>query len=161
MNGSPILENTLSSVARVAQRRFPGSTVIGASTAGEFVQTGDRKGSVAAFALSGDFRVHAGLGTGLGSNPDAAIRTALEGLPQTLHGYPCKTAILLLDPLAGNGEEATLLAAELLGPDVRLAGGAAGDDLAMKETWVSCGGVASTDSVVVAMLFKASRVKKP
>lgn len=143
----------LDRIARAASAAFPQTTLLGASTAGEFVQDGDRKGSVAAFALAGDFRAFTGLGTGLGANPEAAIRQALEGMPRMIHGYDFRTAILLLDPLAGNGEEATLIAAELLGPDVVLAGGAAGDDLAMRQTWVSAGDVAKTDAVVIALLF--------
>src|SRR6185369_1037793 len=99
----------------------------------------------------------AGMGTGLKASPERAIEQAIEGLPRTLNGYPHRTAILLLDPLAGNGEEATLIAASLIGADVRLAGGAAGDDLAMKETRVSLGGRAASDAVVVALLFS----KKP
>jgi methyl-accepting chemotaxis protein len=60
---------------------------------------------------------------------------------------------MLLDPLAGRGEEATLLAATLLGEDVRLAGGAAGDDLHMRETFVLCGDRASTDAVALGLIF--------
>lgn len=143
----------LDRVASAAAKAFPNSTLLGASTAGEFVENGDHKGSVVGFALAGDFEAYAGMGTGLGADPEGAIREALSGIPRHRDGYDFCTAILLLDPLAGNGEEATLLAAELLGPDVRLAGGAAGDDLAMQKTWVSHGGVARTDAVVIALLF--------
>ncbi len=97
--------------------------------------------------------VFSGIGRGLKKDPEAAVRQALEGLPRELHGYPHRAALLLLDPLAGAGEEATLLAATMLGPDVRLAGGAAGDDLKMKETLVACGAQAATDSVVIGMVF--------
>ena len=96
------------------------------------------------------------LGSARGWKADAegAIGRALEGLPREIHGYSHRTALLLLDPLAGNGEEATLLAASLLGDDVRLAGGAAGDDLAMKATctwpWAHW---TTSDAVVVALLF--------
>jgi methyl-accepting chemotaxis protein len=143
----------LDRIASFAAKEFPMSTLLGASTAGEFIEHGDHKGSVVGFALAGDFHAHSGMGTGLGADPEGAIRQALEGIPRTVYGYDFCTAILLIDPLAGNGEEATLIAAELLGPDVRLAGGAAGDDLAMKQTWVSRGGVARTDAVVIALLF--------
>jgi methyl-accepting chemotaxis protein len=63
------------------------------------------------------------------------------------------TALLLLDPLAGASEEATLLAASLLPPGVPLAGGAAGDDLNMKSTLVACGTRVSSDAVVIATIF--------
>jgi len=58
-----------------------------------------------------------------------------------------------LDPLAGNGEEVTLLTASQLGVDAPLAGGAAGDDLRMKSTVVSCGAEASSNAVVIAQIF--------
>jgi len=135
---------------------FPGSTVLGASTAGEFTQDRDAKGSTAAFVLAGDYRVFAGIGDGLKATPERAVARAVEGLPASLHGYPHRTALLLLDPLAGNGEEATLLAAAHLGADVRLAGGAAGDDLHMKSTLVACGPRAASDAVVIAVVFSKS-----
>ena len=143
----------LADASRRVADAFPDVTLIGASTAGEFTESGDAKSSSALFALAGSFRTHAGIGTGLKANPERAIRQALEGLPGQVIGYPYRTAILLLDPLAGNGEEATLIAASLLGEDVRLAGGAAGDDLKMAATFVGCGGRVAGDAVVVALIF--------
>jgi methyl-accepting chemotaxis protein len=93
------------------------------------------------------------MGSGLKANPEQAVAVALDGLPRELHGYPCRTALMLLDPLAGCGEEATLLAATLLGDDVRLAGGAAGDDLAMRATQVALGNRAAEDAVVIGLIF--------
>lgn len=131
-----------------------GTIAIGASTAGEFVQTGDAKNSVAVFALAGDgYRAAAGIGTGLKADPEGAIARALEGQPRVVNGFPFRTAITLLDPLAGNGEEVALMLADALGPDQPLAGGAAGDDLAMKETRVAFGGHVASDAIVVAQIF--------
>lgn len=132
---------------------FPQSVVLGASTAGEFIETGDSKNSVALFVLVGDYRIFAGCGTGLKDNVEAAVSKALEGMPTQVVGYPHRTAILLLDPLAGSSEEATLMTAALMGFDLRLAGAAAGDDLALKCTFVSLGGQIMTDGVVVATIF--------
>ncbi|HVY49260.1 MAG TPA: FIST N-terminal domain-containing protein [Minicystis sp.] len=132
---------------------FRDAVLIGASTAGEFTERGDAKGSTSLFALAGDYRVHAGMGTGLKDAPERAVEQALEGLPKEVTGYPHRTAILLLDPLAGNGEEATLIASSMLGADVRLAGGAAGDDLHMEQTVVSAGRRAASDAIVLAMIF--------
>lgn len=64
---------------------------------------------------------------------------------------------MLLDALTGRGEEASLLAGASLGPEVRLAGGAAGDDLAMKQGIVAGAGRCGADSVVIATL----RSKRP
>jgi methyl-accepting chemotaxis protein len=143
----------LDGLMRKLAAEFPAATCLGASTAGEFTEERDAKGSAALFALAGDYKVFGGMGTGLQADAEGAIARALEGLPRQLHGYPHRTALLLLDPLAGNGEEATLLAASMLGDGVRLAGGAAGDDLAMKATYVALGPHAASDAVVVAVLF--------
>jgi methyl-accepting chemotaxis protein len=143
----------LSEIAPRIAAAFPETPLVGASTAGEFTERGDAKAAASIFAVAGDFRAYAGMGTGLAADPERAVTQALSGLPLSVAGYPHRTAVLLLDPLAGNGEEATLLAASMLGNGIRLAGGAAGDDLAMRSTYVACGPRAATDAVVVATLF--------
>jgi len=132
---------------------FPGALLLTASTAGEFTEAGDAKGSVALFALAGDYRVIAGMATGLAADVEGAVAKATAELPTAIPGYPHRTAILLLDPLAGNGEEATLLVSTYLGGDARLAGGAAGDDLAMKATLVGLDGRVAGDALVIAVIF--------
>lgn len=138
-------------------RAFDAAVVIGASTAGEFTEHGDAKGAATVFALAGDYRVFGGMGTGLKRDPERAVATALEGLPRAVPEFPECTAILLVDPLAGNGEETALAAAALLGEGVRLAGGAAGDDLKMTATEVALGARAASDAVVIVLVFS----KKP
>lgn len=146
----------LDSVQGGLKAAFPTAKVIGSSTAGEFTEERDAKASVAAFAVAGDFQVFAGMGDGLKRDPEAAVSRALGAAPAELAGYPHRTAILLLDPLAGNGEEATLIAAALLGPETPLAGGAAGDDLRMTQTEVGLDGKVASDAVVAAVVFSKS-----
>lgn len=134
-------------------RRFPATPVLGASTAGEFTERGDRKGTAAVFALAGDYRVYAGSGTGLQRDVEAAVSRAASPLPSRVGGYPHRTALVLLDPLAGRSEEATLLVSALLGEDVRVAGGAAGDDLKMQAAFVGLNDQVFTDGLVVAEIF--------
>ncbi len=143
----------LSELMPLLTAAFPRSTVLGASTAGEFTERGDAKGSTALFALSGDYRIFAGAATGLRDGAEQAVLDALEGMPLHIVGYPNRTAILLLDPLSGCSEEAALMTAGLMGFDLRLAGGAAGDDLALKCTHVAIGGRVLTDAVVIATVF--------
>jgi methyl-accepting chemotaxis protein len=135
------------------QRQLGDAMILGASAAGEFTEKGDAKGSATVFAATGDFRVFAGMSTGLKADVESAVGRAIHDLPPSVEGFPHRTAILLLDPLAGRGEEATLLAAAMLGGDVRLAGGAAGDDLHMKETHVGVNGRAESDALVIALIF--------
>jgi methyl-accepting chemotaxis protein len=143
------LERLLPEVAA----RFPGTTILGASTAGEFTQEGDTKGAVSIAALAGDLRVHAGMGLGLREDPAQAIDLALSTVPRSVVGYPHRTVLLLLDPLSGNGEEATLIAALRLGDGARLAGGAAGDDLKMVNAQVGVGDRVGSNAVAVAAVF--------
>jgi methyl-accepting chemotaxis protein len=135
------------------QRQLGDTMILGASAAGEFTEKGDEKGSAVVFAVSGDFQVFAGMSAGLKADVEGAVARAIADLPPSVEGYPHRTAILLLDPLAGRGEEATLLTAAMLGGDVRLAGGAAGDDLHMKETHVGVNGQAASDALVIAAIF--------
>jgi methyl-accepting chemotaxis protein len=146
-------DQPLEKLAPAMARAFPEAAVLAASTAGEFTERGDVKKSVSAVAIAGDFAVRAGIGRGLRADPEAAVRMAIEGIPRALPGYTHRTGIILLDPLSGNGEEATLIAASLLGDDIRLAGGAAGDDLGMARTFVSCGDRVASDAIVVAIVF--------
>ncbi len=141
----------LSGVLEGVAERFPKAKVLGASSAGEFTEQAEAKGAISLFALAGDFQVQTGMGDGLSEDPERAVRAAL-GEPHPVAEYPNETAIMLLDPLTGRGEEATLLAAGLLGPDVPLAGGAAGDDLAMRACEVGLPGHCQTNAVVIARL---------
>jgi len=142
----------LERVMRAAKERFPDATSIGCSTAGEFVGGAEGKGHFVAWALAGDdVTVSAGLGTGLKANAEAALADAIVMPPEDAE-RPHRMAILLLDPLSGNGEEASMLAMTMLGPTVRLAGGAAGDDLGFKRTEVALGSQVANDAVVVAVL---------
>ncbi|MFO0618747.1 MAG: FIST N-terminal domain-containing protein [Polyangiaceae bacterium] len=146
-------KHVLADAVRAARESFPGAAVLGASSAGEFIESGDAKGAVSIAALEADVRVHTGFSDGLRQDPEAAVARALAGLPRAISGYPHCTAILLLDALSGVGEEAALLVATELGPHVKLAGGAAGDDLAMTKTIVAADGNASADAIALALVF--------
>jgi methyl-accepting chemotaxis protein len=139
------------------RRRFEGAVLLGSSTAGEFTEAGDTTHCAAAFALAGDYRVFAGVGLGLRANVEKATGDAIAQIPTSVEGYPYRTGLLLLDPLAGNGEEATLVTSMLLGPDVSLVGGAAADDMQMKATHVACNNRIASDAITIAMIFS----KKP
>lgn len=148
---------SLASVCASLQTRFADAVVLGASTAGEFTEASlNAKGTTVAVAVAGDFAVRAGLGRGVAEDPEGAVRSALEQLEASdARDLPHRTAILLLDPLVGRSEEVTLWAGSLLGEGVALAGGAAGDDLAMKETFVACGSEHASDAVVIAEIRSA------
>jgi methyl-accepting chemotaxis protein len=138
------------------KKEMPNALVLGASTSGEFTEEGDAKGATALFGVAG-VQAYAGFAKGLAADPEGCVRKAAAQLPKSVDGFPHRTAIVLLDALAGVSEETTLLVADALGVDVRLAGGAAGDDLQFKAPLVGVDGQTGNDSVVIAVLF----TKKP
>ncbi len=146
-------QQPLGEVAAPLAAAFAGAQVIGASTAGEFTERGETKGAVCAVAIAGAYKVYSGIGSGVQAQPERAVAQALEGLPRAVAGYPYRTGILLVDTMAGNCEEVALIAAGELGADEPLVGGAAGDDLKMVSTFVSCGARAANDAVVLAQIF--------
>lgn len=150
-------KHPLSDVSQKLTEAFGSARVLGASTAGEFNERGDQKEAISAVAVAGDFVVHAGMATGLKQSAEEAVKQATSEIPASVDGFEHRTAIILLDPLAGNGEEAVLLTSAILGEGVRLAGGAAGDDLKMTETHVSLGKQSASDAVVCAVISS----KKP
>jgi methyl-accepting chemotaxis protein len=144
-------EQPFEALLKYAATTFPAAQVIGSTTAGEFTGAEEGKGHFVAWVLGGDdVSVTAGLGTGLKADPETALTEAIVLREDAER--PHVAAILLLDPLSGNGEEASLLATTLLGPTVKLAGGAAGDDLSFSKTRVGCGTRVAGDAAVVALL---------
>lgn len=136
---------------------FPNVPAIGCTTSGEFTEGAEGKGQFVAWAMGGDDVVaNLGMGTGLKADPERAVAAAIPKVADDKE-RPYRTAILLLDPLSGNGEETSLITSTLLGPTVRLAGGAAGDDLHFKQTHVAMGRRVASDAVVIAVLSS----KKP
>ncbi len=145
---------SLQEALQTLQQQWPTATIIGASSAGEFTETAETGQAISAWAVWGDFQAQAAMATDLKAAPEDAVMHLGGKLNKQFPEYPHRVGILLLDAMSGRGEEATLLAATLLGGDepVRLVGGAAGDDLAMEHTWVGIGEVAREDAVVLAFL---------
>src|SRR3989338_198551 len=111
--------------------------LIGCSSAGEFTEEKVEKESVACAVISTDtHKFFPGIGKGLKEDELKALKDASSKFPSSVEGYPYLSAVLLVDGLAGKGEESVLAALEALGPNVKFSGGAAGDDLKFKETSV-------------------------
>ncbi len=163
-NAPPVLmvvfaspETPLRELAPKLRADWPRTTVLGSSTAGEFTEKGDAKGSVSLFALGGDFQVASGFGANLKANLEEAARQATLDIPPKMADFPHRTGVVLLDTLSGNAEEATLLTSLKLGANLPLAGGAAGDDLKMKHTPVALNGQVANDAIALVVIFS----KKP
>lgn len=144
-------------VVRAVREATGGAPLIGSSTAGEFTENAVEKGSVAVALISSTtHKFFNGIGGGLRENQALAIEQAIQGLPNEVADHPFWSAIMLIDGLAGKGEEATLAGLSVMGPDVKFAGGAAGDDLKFAETKVFCNDRIEKDAATVCLV--ASKV---
>jgi hypothetical protein len=147
---------------------FPGATVLGASTAGEFTDATLSQQGVTALALpSGVVRRCAAALAGLDGDAAAGTAAAVAAVESTL-GVPLRSldparhlGIVLVDGLHGDEE----IVNEALGnaaPLLDVVGGSAGDDLAFDRTWVAVGADVSWNGValLVAELAVPFRVLK-
>ena len=131
--------------------------LIGCSSAGEFSEEAVDKNSVVCAVINSDtHKFFTGMGKGLKADQIKSMRQAraqIAGMPE---GYPYHSGIMLIDGLVGKGEEVVLSALEVLGPNMKFSGGAAGDDLQFKSTSVFTDDQVSSDAVSLA--YVVSRV---
>jgi len=66
--------------------------------------------------------------------------------------YPHRAAIIFMDGLAGKGEEIAIAAVNALDIETKLVGGAAGDDLKFKQTFVFCNDLVLADAVSICVI---------
>jgi len=127
--------------------------IIGCSSSGEFTEEAVDKHSISIGLLSSNkytFKV-AGA-TGLKENAEELFM----GLQEDLKGFidtPGETsAIMFMDGLAGNGEEASLIALGTFAAQMNIVGGAAGDDLAFQSTQVIANDDVLDDGISVCIV---------
>lgn len=137
----------LGSVAQAA----PGVPVVGCSTAGEIARSGPGDAGVVVLAMGGD-----------GFTVSTAAASMAEGLRQageevarcaaSVEGSAHRILLLLSDGLGGDQEEVVRGAYSVVGAQVPLVGGCAGDDLEMAATRQFHGTDMLTASVVGAAI---------
>ncbi|MFC1616755.1 FIST signal transduction protein [Candidatus Margulisiibacteriota bacterium] len=133
--------------------------LIGCSTGGEFTEDQVYNESIAVGILASDsMKFFTAMASGLKENEMESAKKLAEALPSTVEGYPNKSAIVLIDGLAGKGEEISISIANVLGIDTTLTGGAAGDDLAFKVTHVFCNDEVATNAASICMIASKSPV---
>lgn len=149
---------------RAVRERLPGGTrLVGATTGGELDNQGIYQGSVVLGALSGDFEVGLGLGTGLSVDAVGAGGTAMKRAAQDLGVRqqdidPRKYVGLVIDDGFRYKKEELLLGILEKNPTLILVGGGASDhelDPARCSALLHVDGEVATDGVLVA-LFKTS-----
>ncbi len=126
--------------------------LIGASSAGEFTEESVNKHSVVCMLIYSDtHKFSTSIAKGLKEDQINCITEASKKLDIS---NPEKhyTAILHIDGLAGKGEEITLASHMILGDKVKLAGGAAADQLEFKETRVFSNHDAVSDGISLGLI---------
>jgi hypothetical protein len=127
--------------------------VVGCSTAGEIAATGPADASVVVTALGGP-----GFSVVTGAARDASARlreAATEAVTASLHGLDERAhavVLLLTDGLGGDQMEVIRGAYDVVGAQMPLVGGCAGDDLKMDATFQLFNGEVLHDAVVVAAI---------
>jgi hypothetical protein len=127
--------------------------VIGCSTAGEIATAGPSDASIVVVALGGPgFSV----ATGACSDPSGDLRqataTAVEDCMVAVEPRAHTVILLLTDGLGGDQMEVVRGAYSVVGAEIPLVGGCAGDDLKMKRTYQLFGDQVLRGSVVAAAL---------
>jgi hypothetical protein len=149
---------------RALRQRLPqGTRLIGATTAGELDNTGIHEGSVVLSALTGDFEVGLGLGSGLSVDAigagAAAIKRACEDLGVRQQDLdPRRYVGLVIDDGFRYKKEELLLGILEKSQTLVLVGGGASDDNrdpAKQSALIHVDGEVAGDAVLVA-LFKTS-----
>lgn len=125
---------TVLSTVRGLTRPAP---LIGASTAGEFTEGDVRLGSVAVGLIrSESIRFFTGLAEDVDRDAETAVANIITQIPLEVPDYPHRCIFLLTDGMVGNGEEITLMVANMAGSTATVVGGLAADDFKMKRTVV-------------------------
>jgi hypothetical protein len=125
-----------------------GAPVVGCTTAGEIAAAGPSDRSIVVTVLGGrDFSVAASCATGAGADLRGAGATVASAITR-LDDRPHQMLLLLTDGLAGDQQEIVRGAYGVVGAQVPLVGGCAGDDLRMQSTSVFFGGNVLSDAVV-------------
>jgi hypothetical protein len=125
--------------------------LIGCSTAGEIATAEAGGGSVVVVAIGGEgFSVKTATAE-VSSDPRLAGETLAAQL-STNGSHPHRTLLMLSDALAGDQQEILRGVYGVLGAEVPLVGGCAGDDFAMKATFQVHGDRVLSGCVVAAML---------
>ncbi|WP_375770347.1 FIST C-terminal domain-containing protein [Archangium gephyra] len=149
---------------RAVRERLPkGTRLVGATTAGELDNQGIHSGSVVLGALSGDFEVGLGLGTGLSVDAVGAGATAIKRAAQELGVRqsdidPRQYVGLVIDDGFRYKKEELLLGILEKNQTLVLVGGGAADheqDPAKQSALLHVDGEVASDAVLVA-LFKTS-----
>jgi hypothetical protein len=126
------------------------AALVGCSSAGEFTDEASGTGMSSAIGLiAPEMRFRAALARGLSADRAEAARSVAQRFAGVASSdYRYRTALVLVDALAGHAEDFVEELTLATGGMYRFAGGGAGDDGAFRKTHVFCGTAAHSDAVV-------------
>jgi hypothetical protein len=135
-------------VAEIRGRLDQDVPVVGCTTAGEIGTTGPSDRGVVVIALGGEgFSISAEVARDAAADLRLAGETVATSLSR-IDDRPHRALLLLTDGLAGDQQEIVRGAYSVVGAQIPLVGGCAGDDLHMQTTRVIFGDEVLTDAVV-------------
>ncbi|MCL5773445.1 MAG: FIST C-terminal domain-containing protein [Firmicutes bacterium] len=131
--------------------------VLGCSTAGELTPEGLSKESLAVLAFRSDtIKFKSGISHGLCQNSWEAGAKLGKIFEEQFDDSYNLTAMLLPDGLSGNGAEIVRGLYSVMGPNVQMVGGSAGDDLKLKGTYQFYGAEVFQDSMPGVLFLSES-----
>lgn len=140
-------------VVNTVRKLTDNAPLIGCSTGGEFTEEQVEHQSISVGLVSSDrMKFFTAIAEGIALDEVATIKKLAAGVPSRVEGYSELFAILLVDGLRGKGEEVTINASNIFGLKVKLVGGAAGDDLKFKQTFVFCNDKVASDAAAVCLV---------
>lgn len=132
--------------------------LIGCASTNEFTDQRTIESGVALGAISSDtLTVQTGIGTDLGDSSRRALREARQDITESDDSYPYRSAIVLYDGLATDGEQLAQQVRRKLGARVPFSGGAASDNYNYESRPVFCNDRIVEDAVVIAVIDSKHR----
>jgi methyl-accepting chemotaxis protein len=138
--------------------------LLGASTAGQYTESGQGQESVAVMAVRSDsMRFEVAVGKGLRASQTDAVDQAMRSFSGSYQkardaGFAHATCFVCTDGLAGNGEDLVDAIHARTGMLAQLVGGAAADQATFERTDVFANGEHHTDAVAVAYAFSKTPI---
>ena len=143
----------LPALSRGLNAEAGGVPLVGCSTAGEIATDGPTDASVVVVAFGGPgFSIAVGAATQASSDLRQAAAEAVEAAMNEVEPRSHAVVLLLTDGLGGDQMEVVRGAYGVVGAEIPLVGGCAGDDLKMKATFQLFGGQVFQDSVLAAVI---------
>jgi hypothetical protein len=136
------------------------TTLVGCSSAGEFLNTHYGVGHACAVGLrSTEMRFRAAMGRGIGRSREAvaaAITDKFDGIETAAHGF--RSALVLTDALAGHADELIDQLTLQTKGSYQFFGGGAGDDANFRRTQVFCGTEVASDAAVALEILSTKPI---